>query len=199
MKTKNLSLAEAKELLEKVNNIIAFNNLLNAEVRKYRKLNNITHNTFNGYHPYDKENTYKFSSKDIEFIKSFVDKQSWMSDDIKDAYIRQAGNIIGQIWSISVNTYHLKDKHDLESYIKTLENVQDKTQQETAFFKIERDIEHTRLNLYFDGIPTPQERNILKQEGFKWSPYLMAWTRQLTTNAEYSLNRVINRFTSLNA
>ena len=50
MKTKNLSLAQAKELLEKVNNIIAFNNILNAEVRKYRKLNNITHNKFNWYH-----------------------------------------------------------------------------------------------------------------------------------------------------
>lgn len=199
MKTKNLSLAQAKELLEKVNNIIAFNNKLNAEVRKYRKLNNINSKTFNGFWPYTESNTYKFSNKDIEFIKSFVDKQSWMSDELKEKYIQQAGNIIGQIWSIAVNTYHLKDKHDLESYIKTLENIQDKTQQDTAFFKIERDIEHTRLNLFFDDIPSQQERDILKHEGFKWSPYLMAWTRQLTTNAEYSLKRVIEKLESLNA
>ena len=47
-----------------------------------------------------------------------------------------------------------------------------------------------RLQLIFDGKPKEEVRNILKKNGFRWSPHYGAWQRQLTDNAIYSLKRV---------
>lgn len=47
-----------------------------------------------------------------------------------------------------------------------------------------------RLQLIFDGKPEDAVRDILKKNGFKWSPKNGAWQRQLTDNALFSLKRV---------
>lgn len=48
-----------------------------------------------------------------------------------------------------------------------------------------------RLQLIFDGKPTEAVRNILKKNGYRWSPTQGAWQRQLTQNALYSLDRTL--------
>lgn len=40
-----------------------------------------------------------------------------------------------------------------------------------------------RLRIFFDNIPNEETRNILKSNGFKWSPKNKAWQRQLTPQA----------------
>lgn len=57
-------------------------------------------------------------------------------------------------------------------------------------FKVIKNTEIMRLQLIFDGKPTDEVREILKKNGFKWSPKNGAWQRQLTDNAFYSLKRV---------
>ena len=57
--------------------------------------------------------------------------------------------------------------------------------------KIIQNTELDRLQLFFDDIPSAETRNILKSNGFKWSPTNKAWQRQLTQNALYSLARFI--------
>lgn len=57
-------------------------------------------------------------------------------------------------------------------------------------FKVIKNSEIMRLQLIFDGKPTEEVREILKKNGFKWSPKNGAWQRQLTDNALYSLKRV---------
>ena len=57
-------------------------------------------------------------------------------------------------------------------------------------FTVVKNTEIMRLQLIFDGKPEEEVRNILKKNGFRWSPHYGAWQRQLTDNALYSLKRV---------
>lgn len=50
--------------------------------------------------------------------------------------------------------------------------------------------EMMRLQLFFDGKPEAEVRDILKKNGFRWSRKNNCWKRQLTDNARYSLERV---------
>jgi len=50
--------------------------------------------------------------------------------------------------------------------------------------------EENRLQLLFDDIPTPEQRQELKQSGFRWSNYNKAWQRQLNTNAFYAAKHI---------
>lgn len=65
------------------------------------------------------------------------------------------------------------------------------------YFKIERNKDVNRLQLKFDGKPPQEQREILKKHGFRWSPTQEAWQRQLTPNAEYSIDYVIRDFNKL--
>lgn len=50
-----------------------------------------------------------------------------------------------------------------------------------------------RLQIIFDDKPEATVRDILKSNGFRWSPKNKAWQRQLTDNARYSYNRMKNK------
>ena len=52
--------------------------------------------------------------------------------------------------------------------------------------------EADRLQILFDSIPDDQKRKDLKSYGFKWAPRYQAWQRQLTQNAVYAVQRVLN-------
>ena len=48
-----------------------------------------------------------------------------------------------------------------------------------------------RLQLFFEGKPEAETRNILKSNGFKWAPSQGAWQRLLNSNAESAVKRII--------
>lgn len=52
--------------------------------------------------------------------------------------------------------------------------------------------EEDRLQILFDNIPDESKRKELKSSGFRWSPRNKAWQRQLTNNAVYAAERVLN-------
>lgn len=59
-------------------------------------------------------------------------------------------------------------------------------------FKVVENAEIMRLQLFFDGKPDAETRAILKKNGFRFAPTQNnAWQRQLTNNAKYALQRVI--------
>ena len=62
---------------------------------------------------------------------------------------------------------------------------------EYSGFTVERDRAAGRLNIDFSEKPSAEAREILKKNGFHWSPKAKVWTRQLTKNAEYALDRYI--------
>ena len=68
---------------------------------------------------------------------------------------------------------------------------------ENDFFKVVENTDLMRLQLFFDGKPEDKVRDILKGNGFKWSPKNGCWQRQLTANAKYALSRVINELEKL--
>jgi hypothetical protein len=63
-------------------------------------------------------------------------------------------------------------------------------EKENRFFKVVENTELMRLQLIFEGKPEPEVRDILKSNGFKWSPKNVCWQRQLTENAKYSAEKV---------
>lgn len=83
--------------------------------------------------------------------------------------------------------------HRIEGRIKQLKAAKEKgtQEQENEFFKVVENTELMRLQLFFDGKPDADVRSILKSNGFRWAPSQEAWQRQLTANARYSLERVI--------
>ena len=185
MKTKQLSKQETLDLIELTKNRIDFNNRLNKTVRSFMKKNNITN--FNGYH--DTATPEMFAT-----LKDMLDKEDWMPLSLKRRYIEDTGSIFGGVYSIAVNTYHRKDLKDLEAHLKEIESATETSEEsyDEFGFKVERDVEDTRMNLFFDDVPESGVRELLKRNGFKWSPNRSAWTRQLTPNAESSLRRLVN-------
>ena len=57
--------------------------------------------------------------------------------------------------------------------------------------EIVRNTEADRLQIIFDEKPDDQQRDALKQNGFRWSPRNKAWQRQLTQNAEIAARRAL--------
>ena len=57
---------------------------------------------------------------------------------------------------------------------------------------IVRNTTANRLQIIFDDIPTADIRQALKNHGFRWSPRNQAWQRQLTKNAEYDAQKILN-------
>lgn len=57
--------------------------------------------------------------------------------------------------------------------------------------EVVRDTSDMRLRLVFNGIPEVETRNLLKSNGFRWSPKNTAWQRLLNDNAEYALNKLM--------
>lgn len=64
-------------------------------------------------------------------------------------------------------------------------------------FTIKENVEEMRLQLFFDGKPEPEVRDILKGAAFKWSPRNGCWQRQLTNNARHALRDIIKRLKEL--
>lgn len=55
----------------------------------------------------------------------------------------------------------------------------------TTVCKVIENTDIMRLQLFFDGKPSADIRDMLKSHAFRWSPSNEAWQRQLTNNAKY--------------
>lgn len=63
--------------------------------------------------------------------------------------------------------------------------------------KVIENTELMRIQLIFDSKPDEKIRTILKTNGFKWAPSQNAWQRQLTQNAKYSTEKVMEQLNNL--
>jgi hypothetical protein len=89
--------------------------------------------------------------------------------------------------------------HRIEGRINELKRLKDNGTQEynNKFFKVVENTELMRLQIFFDDKPEEDVRSTLKSGGFKWSPKNGCWQRQLTSNAKYSLNRIIEKLENM--
>ena len=68
---------------------------------------------------------------------------------------------------------------------------------QSQYFTVVENKEIMRLQLVFEGKPDADIRNVLKSNGFRWSPKNNCWQRQLTDNARYSVKRVMQKLEGL--
>lgn len=67
------------------------------------------------------------------------------------------------------------------------------TEMEDLGFTVKENVEAMRIQLFFEGKPDPEVRDLLKQRAFKWSPKNGCWQRQLTNDARYAVKQVIGQ------
>lgn len=77
--------------------------------------------------------------------------------------------------------------------IKNLEEVKARPADTKEYdgFSVVEDPEAMRIKLLFEDKPSAEIRDILKKNGFRWSPRANAWQTQLTNNGRYRLERVL--------
>lgn len=83
--------------------------------------------------------------------------------------------------------------HRVENRLKALKAAkeQENTESENEYFRVVENTEIMRLQLFFDGKPDSATRDLLKRNGFRWSPRNECWQRQLTNNARYATKQVL--------
>ena len=100
---------------------------------------------------------------------------------------------------------NLQNLHRIEDRLQELKTMKERiTQQEPQPnteedlpFKIVENGQMARLQIIFDDIPPADARDLLKGNGFRWSPRAGAWQRQLTPNAISALRRIKNELIEL--
>lgn len=85
--------------------------------------------------------------------------------------------------------------HRVEKRLNALKNAksQGSVEKKAAFFKIVENTEIMRLQLFFDEKPESNVRDVLKSNGFRWSPKNSCWQRQLNNNGKAALSRILKR------
>lgn len=123
-----------------------------------------------------------------------------------DAALRELGYTYAQIAElrkpdfcgrVGFHSYELTNNnqniHRVENRLKALKAVkeQENTESKNEYFRVVENTEIMRLQLFFDGKPDSATRDILKKNGFRWSPKNSCWQRQLTDNAKSAMKQVL--------
>lgn len=89
----------------------------------------------------------------------------------------------------------------LEGRIKSLQETKSKGTQESEnkFFKVKEDTDAMRVQLFFEGKPEPEVRDVLKHNGFRWAPSVGAWQRHLNANGKSAVRSVIRDLEEMEA
>jgi hypothetical protein len=90
--------------------------------------------------------------------------------------------------------FSANDTAEMRRIQERIENIQRQreagnTEQEYDGFTVER--ADGRINIAFGAKPEVEARDILKSNGFRWSPKAQVWTRKLTDNAVYAVERFV--------
>lgn len=100
---------------------------------------------------------------------------------------------------------NLQNIHRIEARLQELETIKARADQQpsteleadSSSFMVVENAEAARLQILFDDIPPAEARELLKGNGFRWSPRAGAWQRQLTPNAISALRRIKNELIEL--
>lgn len=87
-------------------------------------------------------------------------------------------------------------KQRLENMKKLKENANqdnDEKYSKVDGLKVVEDADEMRIKLLFDGVPSVKIRELLKSNGYRWSPKNKAWQRQLTSNGIYATKQVLKK------
>ena len=108
-----------------------------------------------------------------------------------DVLNHKYGSIGFASYSLQNNNAEINRLKKRIAELQTLENRTSNEVENDLYKYTECKIEN-RCMFIFDGKPTEEIRQILKSNGFKWSPSRGAWVRQLNANGIYASKRVIS-------
>lgn len=111
-------------------------------------------------------------------------------DQIKELRTPDFGGRIGYpAYMLQNNNQEI---HRVEERINSLKEIKENgvIEEENEGYTYREDPESMRIQFIFDGKPSDDIRNILKQNGFRWAPSQGAWQRQLTRNGQWSADIV---------
>lgn len=85
-----------------------------------------------------------------------------------------------------------KNIHATESRLEKLKKEKSAESSEVEYdgFMVRENTTNMRLQIIFEGKPDSRVRDILKRNGFHWSPKELAWQRQLTDSARYAMKNI---------
>lgn len=135
--------------------------------------------------------------KDTEAGDDLLREMGYSEEDIKS--LREpdfCGRIGYPDYALSNNNANI---HRVEGRIKELKATKERggSEQEISLgdlpVTVKENAEDMRIQLFFDGKPEQEVRDILKGEAFKWSPRNGCWQRQLTGNARSATRRVLQK------
>lgn len=128
----------------------------------------------------------KRNSNDANHVAWFVSGPANYNTRKHEKWLNREDTLMREYdYIFNVNNYIKKPK--LKKEIK--QDIEEKEYEYNGITVIQN-TELNRLQLIFDGKPSDEVRDILKSNGFKWSPKNTAWQRQLTQNALYAFNRI---------
>lgn len=160
-------------------------------------------------------NIIKSSDSDaIEKLKAKVEKAEKLQETMKavNAYFRKHGTLKGygdgeydnfpidSLYGVPFPSYCLSNNNAkiraAKQRIKELEEAKASAQGEDIEtgiegLKIVENTEAMRIQLIFDDKPSAEVRDVLKNNGFRWSPRFSAWQRHLNSNGKYAVKKVI--------
>lgn len=181
METKSMNAEQTQEAISLLEKRVDFNNRLNAFVRRFMKERGL--GSFNPYHDDATEEMR-------ETYRSILLEERWMPADVAKEYASSCAAVFGQAYSPAVNRYVLGELKRLRAHLAELESAQASGDEDLGWAKLTRDLSSNRMDLTFDEAPDEGTRRLLRANGFRWSPYRKAWTRQLTSAAESSLKKL---------
>lgn len=113
------------------------------------------------------------------------------------------GNIPYPSYELTNNNANIRRlKQRLDEMKKLKENANQNNDEKYAKvdgLKVVEDADEMRIKLLFDGVPSVEIRELLKSNGYRWSPKNKAWQRQLTSNGIYATKQVLKKLKEMEA
>lgn len=151
---------------------------LEAKVEKLQKLQGIMKDS----------NAYYRKHKTMVGFQSLTDEEAKKIDEYvkNDCYALPYPR-----FKLSNNLAKIKQAQNRIAEISKIKSSEEKKLEERSYVRVEQNKEEMRLQLFFEGKPSPEVRNLLKHGGYKWSPRNSCWQRQLTYNAMYTFKNIL--------
>lgn len=160
-------------------------------------------------------NVIKSSDSDaIDKLKAKIEKAQELQATMKavNAYFRKHGNLKGygdgeydnfpidSLYGVPFPPYCLTNNNakirTAKQRLKELEEAKASAHGEDIEtgiegLKVVENTEAMRIQLIFDDKPSAEVRDVLKSNGFRWSPKFAAWQRHLNSNGKYAVKKVL--------
>lgn len=160
-------------------------------------------------------NIIKSSDSDaIDKLKAKIEEAEKLQATMKavNAYFRKHGTLKGygdgeydnvtidNMYGVPFPSFRLQNNNakirSAKQRIKELEEAKSSAHGEDVEtgiegLKIVENTEAMRIQLIFDDKPSAEVRDVLKSNGFRWSPKFSAWQRHLNSNGKYAVEKVL--------